>query len=239
MNCVIIDDEPLAIRVIESHIAHIPGVKVLAVFDNALDGFAYIQQNAVDLLFLDIQMPRMTGIEFLKSIRQRPYVILCTAYREYALEGFDLDVADYLVKPIPLNRFMQAISKVFRLQNKKISFLPQPEIATTLPIQPFVYVKADKSMIRVLLEDILYVESIKNYVKIITPQKPIITMQKISLMEEKLPKRYFLRVHRSFIIALDKIEKFTATNVTINQQLIPIGRLYKNEVLKRLEENLI
>lgn len=239
MNCIIIDDEPLAIKVIQNHIEQISGLKVLATFEDAMDGFTFMQKQQVDLLFLDIQMPQITGLALLKSLRQRPHVIICTAYREYALEGYELDVVDYLVKPIPFARFLQAISKVYRLQNKNIPILPSPTELVTLNTKPFVYVKAEKCMVRVLLEDILYVESIKNHVRIISKKDNIITLQKISQMEEKLPARHFLRVHRSFIVALNKIEKFSTTNLTIEDTCIPIGRFYKNEVVSRLEENVI
>lgn len=239
MNCIIIDDEPLAIKVIQNHIEQINGLKILATFEDAMDGFTFMQQNTIDLLFLDIQMPQITGLALIKSLQQRPHVIICTAYREYALEGYELDVVDYLVKPIPFGRFLQAISKVYRLQNKHIPTLPTTSELVALNPKPFVYVKSEKSMVRVLLEEILFVESIKNHVRIISKNDSIITLQKISQMEEKLPARHFLRVHRSFIVALNKIDKFSTTNLTIGSKVIPIGRFYKNEVVSRLEENLI
>lgn len=239
MNCIIIDDEPLAIKVIQTHVEQINGLKVLATFEDAMDGFTFMQQNTIDLLFLDIQMPQITGLSLIRALRQRPHIIICTAYREYALEGYELDVVDYLVKPIPFDRFLQAISKVYRLQNKNIPPLPITPKLVALNPKPFVYVKSEKCMVRVLLEEILYVESIKNHVRIISKKDSIITLQKISQMEEKLPARHFLRVHRSFIVALNKIDKFSATNLTIGSTDIPIGRFYKNEVVSRLEENLI
>ena len=239
MNCIIIDDEPLAIKVIQSHLEKIGEMKVRSTFERAVDGFAYLQQEKIDLVFLDIQMPELNGLDFLRSLPTRPLIILCTAYREFASEGFDLDVIDYLVKPVSFNRFLQAISKVYRLQNKMV-----PKIASThlpeMPITPaFVYIKSEKSMVRVLLDDIFYLESIKNHVRIFCQSKNVMTLQKISKMEEKLPARHFLRIHRSYIVALNKIDKFTATNITIGDKVLPIGRFYKNEVLHRLQENLI
>ena len=239
MKCIIIDDEPLAIKVIENHIEHINGLEVLGQFNQAMAAFSFLQTHQVDLIFLDIEMPKLNGLDFLKSLRRKPHVILCTAYREFALEGFELDVVDYLLKPIAFDRFLQAISKVYRLQNQLIPKVNLPEQVAPVSTEAFVYIKSEKSMVRVLLNDILYVESIKNHVRIYTLSNNITTLQKISLMEEKLPAQYFIRVHRSFVVAINKIEKFTATNLTIQGRLIPIGRLYKHEVMSRLEENLI
>jgi len=239
MKCIIIDDEPLAIKVIAAHIEHINNLELVGTFENAMDGFSFLQAAEVDLIFLDIQMPKITGLEFLKSLRKRPHVILCTAYRDYALEGFELDVVDYLVKPIAFDRFMQAVGKVYRLQNQQVPKVVMPEQIAILNTQPFIYVKSEKENVKILLENVLFLESIRNHVRIKTTCDTIITLKQIRQMEEKLPAQHFLRVHRSFIVAISKIEKFTQTNVTVDGQLIPIGRLYKHEVLSRLQEHLI
>ncbi|MEL6925457.1 MAG: DNA-binding response regulator, partial [Bacteroidota bacterium] len=197
MKCIIIDDEPLAIKVIASHIGHINNLELVGCFENAMDGFAFLQQEAVDLIFLDIQMPKLTGLDFLKTLRNRPHVILCTAYRDYALDGFELDVVDYLVKPISFDRLLQAVGKCFRLQNQLAPVVPAPQAIAPQSAPAFIYVKAEREHVKILLDQILYLESIRNHVRIQTEEGSVITLRKISEMEEKLPVRHFLRVHRS------------------------------------------
>ncbi len=235
MKCMIVDDEPLATKVIASHISHIDGLEVASIHHSATEAFARLQSQPVDILFLDIQMPRMSGLSLLKSLARPPYVILTTAHREYALEGYDLDIVDYLLKPIALERFMQAIGKIYRLAQRQAP-TAQPmvdTVAATTP--PFIYVKVDRHHTKVLLEDIRYIESLKNHVRIVTAGQQLTPLLTISEMEEKLPQQSFLRIHRSFIVRLDQIQQYSNTNVVIGEQSIPIGRLYKNEVLKRLK----
>ena len=239
MKCIIIDDEPLAINVIASHIAHVDGLDLVGKFRSAMDAFSMLQSEKVDLIFLDIQMPKVTGIEFLKSLRKRPHVILCTAYRDYALEGFNLDVVDYLVKPIPFDRFLQAVGKVYQFMNKATPIIERSKNDSVLDAPPFIYVRSDKEHIKILLKDIFYIKSIKNHVIIHTANGNIITLKQIGEMEQKLPGQHFVRVHRSFLIAIDKVQKFTHTHITINDEIIPIGRFYKMETINRLQENVI
>ncbi len=238
MKCLIIDDEEMAVKVIENHIAHIDGLEVVGIYYNAMDAFSALQKQAVDLLFLDIQMPKMSGLSLLKVLPHKPHVILTTAHREFALEGFDLDVVDYLLKPISLDRFLKSVGKVFRLENNTIPILPNP-IPTTKSDPAFFYIKSDRQFIKIFLEDVLYIESLRNHVKIITTKGNYTTLLGISQMEQKLPPQHFLRIHRSFIISLSKINSFTQTNLVIGEKTLAIGLSYKEEVLKRLEANLI
>ena len=228
VNCIIIDDEPLAIELIESHIAQLTYLKVIGTFKNAVDALEFIKTNQVDLLFLDIQMPLITGIEFLKSVDIAPKVILTTAYREYAIEAFDLNVVDYLLKPITFERFFKAIDKYF----EAVPSGPQQSqvVSSPLPENGFIYVRADKKNIKVTLSDILYVESIKDYIKICTTEKTILVKEKISAFEEQLPKHLFLRVHRSYIVNRLKVTAYTNYDIEISSIEIPIGGRFKEQV---------
>lgn len=228
MKCIIVDDEPLAIEVIESYVDKIDSLELVGKFRNAIKAFDYIQSGEpVDLIFLDIQMPKLTGIEFLKTLTNPPKVIFTTAYREYALEGFELEVLDYLLKPISFDRFMKAVSKALN-HSKEV------EVSTNAEGDDFTFFKCDKKMIRVCLKDILYIESIKDYVKIKTAEKEVVTHQKISVLETKLPANHFIRVHRSFIINIPKIESYSASEIELNNESIPVGRNYKVEVMDKL-----
>ncbi|MFP2995099.1 LytTR family DNA-binding domain-containing protein [Spongiivirga sp. MCCC 1A20706] len=235
MNCIIIDDEPLAARVIENHLKQIENLELIGRFEHAMDAFSFLQSNVVDLIFLDIQMPKINGLSFLKSLKKRPHVILCTAYREYALEGFELDVVDYLLKPIAFERFLQSVDKVFRISNAHLQH--------TIPSQPiaiekadhFIFVKSDKENVKVNLDTICYIESLKNHIRIHTENATVTTLKPISAMEDRLPPQRFIRIHRSYIVALHKVTSFTQTQVTIGKKALPIGRLYKQEALRRLQ----
>lgn len=232
MKCIIVDDEPLAIEVIESYVDRIESLELVGKFRNAIKAFDYIQSGApVDLIFLDIQMPKLTGIEFLKTLHQPPKVIFTTAYREYALEGFELEVLDYLLKPISFDRFMKAVSKALHQQPAAPK---EVGVAMAADGDDFIFFKCDKKMIRVSLKDILYIESVKDYVKIKTAEKEVVTHEKISVLETKLPAQHFIRVHRSFIVNIPKIESYSASEIELNQESIPVGRNYKLDVMERL-----
>ncbi|MFD2514451.1 LytR/AlgR family response regulator transcription factor [Pontibacter locisalis] len=242
LRCMIVDDEPLALDVLETFIQRLDNLELVCRCNNAVEAYNCLQEEHIDLLFLDIQMPKLTGIDFLKSLAHPPKVIFTTAYRDYALEGFELNAVDYLLKPIAFERFLKAVSKVSTGESKPVA----AAIATS-PVQisepalnykeAFIYLKADKKMVKVMLSDILYIESLKDYIRVKTDTKEIISYQKISFLEEKLPANKFLRIHRSFIVALDKIQAFSATAVDIGKTEIPIGRFYKNEVLQVLNQN--
>jgi DNA-binding LytR/AlgR family response regulator len=200
---------------------------------NALQALSVLQQTKVDLLLLDIRMPQLNGNDFLKTIKNPPKVIFTTAYPDYAVEGYELDVVDYLLKPIPFDRFLKAINKI-----TEPASIPEPVAvaANEQPhTEPFVYFRADRKMLKVMLHDILYIESMKDYVKVFTTSTTIISKQSISSVEEMLPENKFIRTHRSFIISIEKIKSFTNELIEINQTTIPIGKLYRNMVIKRLE----
>jgi DNA-binding LytR/AlgR family response regulator len=240
----IVDDEPLALDVLETFIARLDTLELVCRCDNAVEAYNCLQSELIDLMFLDIQMPKLTGIDFLKSLAHPPKVVFTTAYRDYAVEGFELNVVDYLLKPIAFERFLKAVSKVAAAE-QPAPVAPvavsgsAPVAAASAPDykEAFIYLKADKKMVKVMLADILYIESLKDYIRVKTETKEIISYQKISFLEEKLPTDKFLRIHRSFIVALDKIQAFSASAVDIGKSEIPIGRFYKNEVLQILNQN--
>ena len=233
IKCIIVDDEPLAIEILESYVSKIEQLNLVGTFRNAVTAFTFLQQHPVDLIFLDIQMPKLSGIDFLKTLKQPPKVIFTTAFRDYALEGFELEIVDYLLKPIPFERFLKAVAKVLHHPATTTPAAPKQEV---IP-DNYVYFKVDKKMIKTKMTDVLYIESIKDYVKVKTSDKEIVTQQKISYLEESLPREQFLRIHRSFIVNLEKIDAYTATDVEIGKQSIPIGRNYKNDVMKILAKN--
>ncbi len=233
ITCIIVDDEPLAIEIVESYVDKIEQLKLAGKFRNAIDAFAFLQQHPVDLIFLDIQMPKLSGLDFIKTLKNPPKVIFTTAYRDYALDGFELEVIDYLLKPIPFERFLKAVAKVMHQPGQSQPPAPRAEAA----VDDYVYFKVDKKMVKTKMADVLYIESIKDYVKVLTVDKEVITQQKISYLEESLPKPQFLRIHRSFIINVDKIDAYSATDVEIGKYSVPIGRNYKNDVMKALAKN--
>ncbi len=238
MKCIIIDDEPLARQLLESYISRVEGLTLIRSCENAIEAFSFLQQRQVDLIFLDIQMPQITGIDLLRSLKDCPRVILTTAFREYAYDAYDLDVADYLLKPISFERFLRGLSKVYQIKK-----LPENDAAPgtdpTAYGEAYLYFKADREMIKVYLSEIQYIESLRDYVRVKTQQKQIITYQKISYLEHKLPENKFIRIHRSFIVPLDKVSSFTANTVKVGSIDLPIGRNYKNETLKALNRNNI
>jgi two-component system LytT family response regulator len=233
IKCLIVDDEPPAREVLKRYVQELPMLELAGECANAIEAISRLQQGAVDLLFLDIRMPQLSGIDFLKTIKNPPKVIFTTAYTEYALEGYELDVVDYLMKPVRFDRFLKAVNKSFPLPNGKAA----PE--EPLPImekknESFVYFRADRKMVKVLLSDILYIESMKDYVKVFFNNQPIITKQSISSVEAMLPEKDFVRTHRSFIVSVAKIKSFTNELIEIGNTAIPIGKLYRNSVIKML-----
>lgn len=234
MKCIIVDDEPLAIEILESYVARMDNLELAGTFRNAISAFTFLQQNQVDLIFLDIQMPKLSGIDFLKSLKHPPQVIFTTAFRDYAIEGFELEVADYLLKPIPFERFLKAVAKVLPARDKEF----EAKASAAPAADSFIYFKVDKKMVKTRMSDVLYIESIKDYVKVKTIDKEIITQQKISYLEESLPKNQFLRVHRSFIVNVDRIDAYSATDVDLGKHQVPIGRNYKNDVMRILSKQV-
>ncbi|HEX6226370.1 MAG TPA: LytTR family DNA-binding domain-containing protein [Chryseolinea sp.] len=233
MKCLIIDDEPLARDLIESYVQRMENLVLVRSCNNALDAFPILQQKQVDLIFLDIHMPQLTGIDLIKSLKDKPKVILTTAYREYAAEAFDLDVIDYLIKPITFDRFLRAVGKIY--QSGSLAVDDNPLVKSF--DDAYIFLREDREMVKVFLRDILYIESLRDYVKVKTSGRQIITYQKISVLEQKLPEKEFVRIHRSFIVAIAKVSSFTATAVKAGEVEIPLGRNYKQQALKVLNKN--
>jgi DNA-binding LytR/AlgR family response regulator len=229
----IVDDEPLARDLIRAHIEKLENFEIVAECNNAMKALSVLREKHVDLMFMDIQMPQITGIEFLKTLKHPPKVIITTAYRDYALEGFELDVVDYLIKPITFERFLKSVNKFYQMNLEAI------QGNTTSPAEKakdesFIYVKENKKVIKIYLSEIRYVEGLSEYVQIYTDKRKIITKNSMALMEEKLPTDHFLRIHKSYIVPVNKIEAFTANTIEIQGKELPIGRNFKNAVLNAL-----
>lgn len=235
LKCIVVDDEPLAREVIISHIQKIEGLELVAECDNALKAFDILKKETVDLIFLDIQMPKLTGIEFIKVLNPNAQIIFTTAYREYALESYELNVADYLLKPVSFQRFLKAVNKVLNGQHDEAQ--PEELKDGLRSDAPHIFLKADRKMVKVYLKDILYIESLKDYVRIKLQGKEVISLQKISFLEEKLPEDCFIRVHRSFIVPVKRIDAFSNNVIEVNGVEIPIGRNYKEKVLEQLNSS--
>ncbi|TXJ27017.1 MAG: response regulator transcription factor [Chitinophagaceae bacterium] len=230
IRCLVVDDEPPAREILRRYIEQVPGLLLTAECGNALQAFALLQQQPVDLIFLDIRMPQLNGNDFLKTLKHPPKVIFTTAFAEYALEGYELDIVDYMLKPVQFDRFLKAVNKAYQLTQVKIE-QPIPEEKKN---ESFVYFRAERKMIKVMLRDILFIESMKDYIKVITTSGTIITKQSISSVEAMLPEREFIRVHRSYIASIAHIKSFTSEIIEIEKKEIPIGKLFRNEVMKML-----
>lgn len=228
LKAIIVDDEPLAIAVIDGYLSRIPGVEVVATFNDGLPAFEYLQENPVDIVFLDVEMPKLTGIELVRCLHNPPVVIITSANRDYAIEGFELNVADYILKPVTFERLLKAFSKAKELLSKRAD-------NASLKESEYLIFRESKKSVRVKQDEILYFESIKDYVKVVTLNRTVITKQSISSLEEILDKDKFIRVHRSFIVALNRVDTFSTTSLEIGDIEIPIGRLYKEDVIKILE----
>jgi two-component system, LytTR family, response regulator len=227
-RCLLVDDEPLALKVLENHIQQLPGLSVIASCHNALDAMQCLQQHVIDLMFLDIQMPRLLGTSFLRTLRNPPKVIFTTAYKEYAVEAFELDAIDYLLKPVSLERLIKALNKL-----NKEPLIEEPEAQPIVEEEGFVYVRANRKMVKVKYSEILYIESMKDYVRIMLKQnKPLLVKQSITSMKEMLPANLFIRIHRSYIVAVQNVTAFTNQDVEIGGTEIPIGRLYSQHISK-------
>lgn len=231
IRCLVIDDEPLALQVIQTHLDKIPGVELVATFQNPIEALDLIKSTKIDLIFLDIEMPLLSGIDFLKTLQNPPKVIFTTAYRNYATESYELDVVDYLLKPISFTRFFKAVNKYKNLVNITVSI---PTIKEE-EANDYLYVNSNKKFIKLNFRDVLYVESIKDYVKVYLHDKSVITKDSISNFEHKLPQE-FLRIHRSFIVNINKVTAFTKVDVEIGEREIPIGASYKDDVIGFLKD---
>jgi len=231
IKTLIVDDEPLALDIIESYIEKIPDLELVARCDNAIDANEILQKEHVDLLILDIQMPQMTGIELVKSLRSKPKVIFTTAYSEYAVEGFELDAVDYLLKPVAFDRFMKAVNKVKDGTDR----------STVAADDDFFFVKADKKLMKIHFNEILYIEGLKDYVIIKKEAGRVIALQTMKSLEAKLPSNIFMRVHRSYIVNIAKIKAVVGNSLELIEngktKDIPIGKNYKEDLIAIIESN--
>jgi len=233
LRCLLIDDEPPALKILASYISNINGLEIVAQCKNAIEALDVLRQKTVDVIFLDIKMPKILGTEFLRNLAHPPKVIFVTAYRDYAVEGYELDAVDYLVKPVSFERFFKAITKLNRIIDKEtvtttVEYKSNPEA--------FVYLKVDKDMKKIFVNDIVYIESWKDYVKLfLANNKNLLVKQTISAMENLLSEHKFLRIHRSYMVSLNKISGYNGISVQLDTTEIPIGRLYKQTVMERLQ----
>jgi DNA-binding LytR/AlgR family response regulator len=232
ITCLAVDDEPPALDVLENHIRCVPALTLVGTCNNALEAMEKLQIQPVNLIFLDIQMPQILGTDFIRTLKNPPKIIFTTAYRKFAIEGFELNAVDYLLKPISFERFLRAVNKVM-----DTSLVPADN-AGSEPAKEhspeFLYFRSNRKMVKVSVNEVLYIESLKDYIKVITPTKTIIAKQSMTSLEGSLPRENFIRIHRSFIIALNKIESFNSEMVELGKKELPIGRFYKHEVDKVL-----
>ena len=233
-RCLIIDDEPIAIRVIKKHLAFFTNFEVVAECSNALEAMPILAKEKIDLLFCDIQMPQITGVDFVRSLAHPPKVIFTTAYRDYAIDAFELHVIDYLLKPISFERFTKAINNFLELELLHNGSANPQEIPEQQN-RDFIFLKADKKHYKVNMHDILYFESLGDYVIAYTVNKKIVTKERISKLLENLPKEQFLQIHRGFIVSISRIESVGPGFVEINKKKLPVGRNYKPELARLLQ----
>ncbi|WP_442266631.1 LytR/AlgR family response regulator transcription factor [Tenacibaculum sp. ZS6-P6] len=227
LNCIIIDDEPLAIRVIENHLKEFQNISIVGKFNTPVEALTTLEQNKIDVIFLDINMPKMNGLVFLRSVSIKPYIIITTAYREYAADSFELNVLDYLVKPIPFARFLKSINKL----NQQLYLKQNAEKSLNEP-DSFIFLKVDKKLVKIKYQDILYIESLKDYIKIYTNDNNFIVHKSLTSITEELPSKKFIRIHRSYTIALDKVDSIEGNLIGIGKKRITIGRKYINTTKK-------
>ena len=236
IRCLAVDDEILALDLLGDNIAKVPFLELVKSCGSAMEALDILRTGDIDLLFLDIQMPDISGIQLLRSLPQKPLVIMTTAFSNYATEGFDLDVIDYLLKPYSFERFMKAVNKAYEYLDLRERASAQPGTKKVMAAPGYLFVKADYRLYKIDLDDILYVEGLKDYVKIVTPGKPILSQISMKALEEKLPAGEFIRVHRSYIIAFRKIGSIQKHQVTIAGKDIPVGEGYRDELFKRIRE---
>lgn len=227
LRCVIVDDESISIEVLEVFLDKIPNIEVVATFNEPLSAAEYLSENMVDFIFLDIEMPNLSGIDLLKSLVNPPLVVITTANKNYAFEGYELNVADYLLKPMSLDRIVKSVNKIAKLILAKGNLAKNGD---------YLFLKENKRLVRVNLADILFVESMKDYIKVVTKDKSVISKHKLEGFQKLLNPERFVRVHKSYVVSLDQIEAFSSTEIEIGRFNIPIGRMYKDNALKHLSK---
>ncbi|MEM1322421.1 MAG: LytTR family DNA-binding domain-containing protein [Bacteroidota bacterium] len=234
INCLIVDDEELARNLVENYIDRVPHLNVVGKCADPFEAMQVLQENKVDLLFLDIQMPNLTGIEFLKTLSQKPLVIFTTAYKEYAMEGYELDIVDYLLKPFRFERFLQAINKAGKLL-KPMTPPPAPATPTTeVKQKDYILVKSEFKVFRIFYKDILYIKSMKEYIAYHTSNGRTLSLGSLKKLEQELPPELFIRIHKSYMANISYIEALEGNMIHLGDQKLPIGTSYKEEVLKRI-----
>jgi DNA-binding LytR/AlgR family response regulator len=229
VRCIIVDDEPLAQEVIERYVSSIRELELVRVCSNALEAFEVLHNEQIDLMMLDISMPVISGLDFLRSLRKAPAVIITTAHPDFALQGYELDVIDYLVKPVSLERFMKAVNKAIELIHARNPATALSE--NKLPKADYMFVKSDQKLVKISFQEIEYIEGMKDYVKIFTREKMIVTLHTMKFFEANLPSS-FIRIHKSYIANLDAIKSISGNEIEIRQTRIPIGSSYKEQVMK-------
>lgn len=228
-NCIIVEDEPLAAEILQDYIVQIPFLNLIAVCEDAIYAMEVLQNEKIELIFLDINLPKLKAFDFIRTLKNPPSIIITTAYHEYALQGYEHNVVDYLMKPIEFSHFLRAVNKVKQPIGERLVKLTEKE-------REYIFFNVSKKKVKVFLDDILYIESVKEYIQIVTLEKSILTKYQLSQVMELLPIHNFIRIHRSFIVAKNKIEAFSATDVEVNAKQIPIGRSYKELVQSILDK---
>jgi len=233
IKCIIIDDEPLAIKVLVNYLNDFKDMELIATFNTAIAALPILEKNEIQVIFLDINMPKMSGLEFLRSLSKKPHIVITTAYREFAVESFDLDVLDYLVKPIPFGRFLKTINKITKQINLRKGKIGE----ASLKNEPHIFLKVDKKLIKIKLNDILYIESLKDYIKVITSLESYLVHKSMTSIVEELPSDIFIRIHRSFTISINRIKSIEGNTVEIENRRIPIGRNYLQFAKQKILNN--
>ncbi|HVV54573.1 MAG TPA: LytTR family DNA-binding domain-containing protein [Mucilaginibacter sp.] len=237
IRCLVVDDEPLALHILEDYISKMPFLTLVKSTTNPIEALQLVQEGAVDLVFLDVQMPELTGIQFLRIANGKAKVILTTAYSQYALEGYELDVIDYLLKPIAFDRFFKSVQKAQAI----IQPQTKPEIKTETGaskddfLSDFIFVKTEHKIQKVYLNDILFIEGLKDYISIFTPNERVITLQNMKKMEDALPEKHFIRVHKSYIVSINKIDSIERSRIFIGDKIIPVGDTYRDDFFKIID----
>jgi two-component system LytT family response regulator len=237
IRCLVVDDEPLALHIVEDYISKVPFLQLVKSTTNPIEALTLVQDGSIDLVFLDVQMPELTGIQFLKIANGKAKVILTTAYPEYALEGYELDVVDYLLKPIAFDRFFKSVQKAQGIIQPSLKPVATPE-----PVQQqndflsdFIFIKSEHKIQKVYLRDIMFIEGLKDYISIFTAAERIITLQNMKKMEDALPEKHFIRVHKSYIVSLNKIDSIERSRIWIGDKIIPVGDTYRDQFFKIID----
>ena len=233
IRCLVVDDEELARTLLENYIARVPGLEPIAFCANPLEAMNILRKETVDLLFLDIQMPELTGIEFLRTLQQKPVVVFTTAYADYALEGYSLDVTDYLLKPFSFERFLQAVNKAGAALQAKMA-APAPQSGSQLPEKDYLLIKADHKVHRIKYGDIIYIQSMREYVAFHTDNGRILSLNSLKQLEEELPPERFIRVHKSYMVAIGRINTMEGNLLHVGKEKIPVGANYRDALVKRV-----